>query len=131
MKMVGQPRIDLQLRGWGTVGHVVDPWIRPAFREPDKRPGGIVAVNLIDPARPVSFQDRFAGKKLSHKDRATGSVKSGKSRDQAARIQRNCLSLQQNSTGFSMGSGFAGFINPRAVGLSVDGCASGEEHLPW
>ena len=131
MKMVGQPQIDLQLSGWSTVGHVVDAWICPAFDELDERPGGIVPVNLIDPTRAVSFEDRFAGKKLAHEDRAARSIKSRKSRYQAARTQGHRLSLQQNSTGFPMGLGFAGFINPRAVGLSVDGCASGEEHLPW
>ncbi len=128
--MIGEPRIYLQLSGRGAVRHVVDSWSRAPFDKLDDRSGGIVAVNLIDPARAFSFQNRFAGQKLAHEDRAAGSVEARKSRDQSSRIQRNRFSLQQNAASLSVRSGFTGFINPRAVSLSVNGSAPRKEHLP-
>jgi hypothetical protein len=81
MEMIGEPRIDFQLSGRSAVGHVVDPRIRASLDKLDERSGSIVAMNLIDPARAVSFQDRFAGEKFAQEDRAAGSVETRKSRD--------------------------------------------------
>ena len=129
MKVIAEPRIYLQLSGRGAVRHVVDSWSGAPFDELDDRSGGIVAVNLIDPARAFSFQNRFAGEKLAHEHRAAGSVEGRKSRDQSSRIQRNRFSFQQDAASLSVRLGFAGFINPRAVSLSVNRSASREEHL--
>ena len=112
MEVIGEPRIDLQLSGRSAVGHVIDPRILTSFDKLDERTGGIVPVNLIDPARAVSFENGFAGKKFAHEDRAARSVETRKSRDRSACIQRDRLSLQQYPAGFAMGSRFAGFINP-------------------
>ena len=97
----------------------------------DDRSGGIVAVHLIDPASTFSFENRFAGQKLAHEDRAAWSVEARKSRDQSSRIQRNRFSLQQNAASLSVRLCVTGFINPRAVSLSVNGSAPRKEHLPW
>jgi hypothetical protein len=130
MEMIGKPRIYLQLSGGGAVRHVVDPWSRAPFDKLDDRSGGIVAVNLIDPACAFSFQNCFAGQKLAHEHRATGSVEGRKSRDQASRMPRYRFSFQQNAASLSVRSCFTGFINPRAVSLSVNGSAPRKEHLP-
>ncbi len=131
MKVIAEPRIYLQLSGRGAVGHIVDSRSRIPFEKVDDGAGGIVAVNLINPAPAVSFENGFPCKKLAHEDRTTGSVKTRKSCDESSRIQRNGLSLQQYPTGFSIRSRFTTFIHPGAVGLSVNGCAPGKEHLPW
>jgi hypothetical protein len=112
VKVIGEPRIYLQLSGGSAVRHVVDSWSRAPFDKLDDRSGGIVAVHLIDPAGAFSFQNRFAGQKLAHEDRAAGSVETRKSRDQSSRIQRNRFSLQQNAPSLSIRSGFTCFINP-------------------
>src|SRR5262245_8416532 len=51
LKILGQPRVDFELRGRSVVRHVIDPGCRSVGEKMEDSAGSIVAMDLINPAQ--------------------------------------------------------------------------------
>jgi len=100
--------------------------------EVSKGPGGVIAVNLIDPPAAVAFDDSFASEKPFPQDRASGSIESAQTGHIASGEQRHLFGLQENLAGLTIRLGLAGFVHPGAVRLRIDrGAANKKTARGW
>ena len=126
VKVFREPGVDLRLGRRGAIAHVVDSAGDRLGKQMQNGARRIIAVDLIDPAHAVPFNNCFAGKESPHENGPSGTVKARQPCDESAQSQCNPFSLEQDPASLSVGFGFTRLIDPGPVDLRVDRGASRE-----